>query len=437
MRIEGAIFDLDGTLTDSMYIWNEAPKALVRKFGGEPPEDLARDIREMGRREASEYMVDTFCLPCTPKQVMEGVNALVTGEYRDRVPMKTGADTLLERLGALGVPCGIATASEAFQARDAMVRLGLWKHFLFAFSSLQYGPKTGPDLYRAAARSLGSAPERTLRQQFSSPQVFDTAVQQLLRRKLLRSDAELTQKTGGKTVKIAALAVSAEEAEQFAAKKQTSAPLQAAVLRLLCAIGAGPCREICALTGASMQTITRLCKLGLLEQQEREVLRSPKQELPPPAEPITLTDEQQAAFDGLSAQMEREKPGAALLYGVTGSGKTAVYVALIQKALDEGHSAMLLVPEIALTPQLLGRMTAHFGKTVAVLHSSLRVGERYDEWRRIARGEARVVVGTRSAVFAPLQSPGLLILDEEQEHTYKSENAPRYHAREIALYRGA
>ena len=162
MRIEGAIFDLDGTLTDSMYIWNEAPKALVRKFGGEPPEDLARDIREMGRREASEYMVDTFCLPCTPEQVMEGVNALVTGEYRDRVPMKTGADTLLERLGALGVPCGIATASEAFQARDAMVRLGLWKHFLFAFSSLQYGPKTGPDLYRAAARSLGSAPERTV-----------------------------------------------------------------------------------------------------------------------------------------------------------------------------------------------------------------------------------------------------------------------------------
>lgn len=84
MRIEGAIFDLDGTLTDSMYIWNEAPKALVRKFGGKPPEDLARDIREMGRREASEYMVDTFCLPCTPEQVMEGVNALVTGEYRDQ-----------------------------------------------------------------------------------------------------------------------------------------------------------------------------------------------------------------------------------------------------------------------------------------------------------------------------------------------------------------
>ena len=162
MKLTGAIFDLDGTLTDSMYIWNEAPKALVRQFGGQPPEDLAEDIKEMGRREASEYMVARFSLPCTPEQVMDGVNDLVTDEYRDRVPMKPGADVLLERLAALGVPCGIATASEAFQARDAMVRLGLWKHFLFAFSSLQYGSKSRPDVYFASARSLGSAPEHTI-----------------------------------------------------------------------------------------------------------------------------------------------------------------------------------------------------------------------------------------------------------------------------------
>ena len=126
MKPEGAIFDLDGTLTDSMYIWNEAPKALVRRFGGTPPDNLAEDIKEMGRREASEYMVRRFHLPCTPEQVMDGVNDLVSGEYRDKVPMKPGADILLERLSFLGVPCGIATASEAFQARDAMVRLGLW-----------------------------------------------------------------------------------------------------------------------------------------------------------------------------------------------------------------------------------------------------------------------------------------------------------------------
>lgn len=162
MRPDGAIFDLDGTLTDSMNIWNETPKALVRRLGGTPPEDLARTIQEMDRREASEYLIRTFHLDCTPEQVMAEVNDLVSAEYRDKVPMKPGAEQLLERLDALGVPCGIATASEAFQARDAMTRLGLWKYFRFAVSSIQYGPKTGPDIYLEAARRLGAAPSRTI-----------------------------------------------------------------------------------------------------------------------------------------------------------------------------------------------------------------------------------------------------------------------------------
>ena len=162
MNIRGAIFDLDGTLTDSMYIWQKAPVDLVRRYGGDPPEDLARDLKEMGRREAAEYLRSRFSLSTTPEELMDTLNDLVTEEYRSRVPMKPGADRLLARLADSGISCCIATASEAFQARDAMVRLGLWKHFLFAFSSLQYGPKTGPDLYRAAARSLGSAPERTV-----------------------------------------------------------------------------------------------------------------------------------------------------------------------------------------------------------------------------------------------------------------------------------
>ena len=162
MRPEGAIFDLDGTLTDSMYIWDDAPRALVRRFGGRPPEDLARRIKEMGRREASEYMVKAFGLSCTADQVMEGVNDIVTVEYREKVPLKPGADALLARLAELGVPCGIATASEAFQARDAMVRLGQWGRFRFAVSCLQYGPKTAPGIYLEAARRLGGRPERTL-----------------------------------------------------------------------------------------------------------------------------------------------------------------------------------------------------------------------------------------------------------------------------------
>lgn len=162
MKLEGAIFDLDGTLTDSMYIWDQAPRALVHRYGGQPPEDLAQTIREMGRREASEYMIHSFHLNCTPEEMMEGVNDLVTQAYRTEVPMKQGADQLLARLSLLGVPCAVATASEAFQAQDALTRLGLWKHFAFALSSIQYGPKTGPGIYLEAARRLGSTPENTV-----------------------------------------------------------------------------------------------------------------------------------------------------------------------------------------------------------------------------------------------------------------------------------
>ena len=187
----------------------------------------------------------------------------------------------------------------------------------------------------------------------------------------------------------------------------------------------------------NMTTLRRLEKLGFVAISEREVYRSPIELPAEPAGMPELTGEQQAAFDGLMAQAREQTPGVALLYGVTGSGKTAVYIRLIYAALAAGKSAVLLVPEIALTPQLLGRLTAHFGDQVAVLHSSLRVGERFDEWRRLREGKARVAVGTRSAVFAPVQNPGLFIVDEEQEHTYKSENAPRYHAREVAILRGA
>ena len=152
--------------------------------------------------------------------------------------------------------------------------------------------------------------------------------------------------------------------------------------------------------------------------------------------PLILNEEQNRCYLGLSQQMQQTNPGVALLYGVTGSGKTSVYIRLIQAALEQGKSAMLLVPEIALTPQLLSTLAAYFGDNIAVLHSSLSAGERYDQWKRVRRGEAGVVVGTRSAVFAPC-APGLIILDEEQEHSYKSENNPRYSAKEVAIWRGA
>ena len=148
-----------------------------------------------------------------------------------------------------------------------------------------------------------------------------------------------------------------------------------------------------------------------------------------------LTAHQLTALNALREQFAAGKT-TALLQGVTGSGKTSVYIQLIQKCLAAGRSAMLLVPEIALTPQLLGLLAAYFGSQVAVLHSSLGAAERYDQWKRVRSGDAKVVVGTRSAVFAPCE-PGLIILDEEQEHSYKSENSPRYSAKEVAIWRGA
>jgi len=154
-----------------------------------------------------------------------------------------------------------------------------------------------------------------------------------------------------------------------------------------------------------------------------------------PAEPVRLNEEQQRAFEGLSALAGSGEASGALLYGVTGSGKTQVYIRLIHEVLNAGRKALVLVPEIILTPQLLRIFTSHFGKKIAVLHSSLRAGERYDEWKRARNGEASVVIGTRSAVFAPLDNIGLIILDEEQETSYKSENVPRYHARDVAKYR--
>ena len=282
----------------------------------------------------------------------------------------------------------------------------------------------------------GEGDEEILRSAVGSEEVFEKAIAYLLRKKFIRSEMDYHRKTGDKTEKIATLASSAEEALDYAAKRPKSAAMQRAVLELLCSVGSVAVKELCYFTGASTATVKRLEKLGYLTLSDREVLRC--REIKPVKldSPLQLNEEQQAAYSGLVSQMETEKPGIALLYGVTGSGKTSVYLKLIQKCLDMGKSALLLVPEIALTPQLLGLLAAYFGEQVAVLHSSLAAGERYDQWKRVKSGDAKVVVGTRSAVFAPSPNLGLVILDEEQEHSYKSENSPRYAAKEVAIWRG-
>lgn len=240
---------------------------------------------------------------------------------------------------------------------------------------------------------------------------------------------------GDKVEKLAVLAMPAEEAMSLVASRRKAAPLRYSVTQLLCQLGAASAKELCYFTGASMATLRSLEKSGVLTLEQQEVFRRVSLRDVPRAPDPVLNDEQQAAFEGLDQLCRQEKAAAALLYGVTGSGKTQVYIRLIQQVLERGKSALVLVPEIALTPQLLRVFASHFGDHIAVLHSSLRSGERYDEWKRIRRGDARVVIGTRSAVFAPVQNLGLIVLDEEQETSYKSENNPRYHAREVAKFR--
>ena len=283
----------------------------------------------------------------------------------------------------------------------------------------------------------GEGKEENLSSLGLEEKVQEEALAYLLRKKWLSAETDLLRRIGDKTEKIATLAASPEEAMEYASHRPKSAVMQKNVLELLCSVGSAAVKEICYFTGASMPTINRLEKLGYLRLSERPVLRC--REIRPVKldGPLILNPDQSQCFEGLSGQMDLQEPGVALLYGVTGSGKTSVYIKLIQKCLENGKAAMLLVPEIALPPQLLGLMAAYFGDRVAVLHSSLGAGERYDQWKRVRSGEAKVVVGTRSAVFAPCTDPGLIILDEEQEHSYKSENPPRYSAKEVAIWRGA
>lgn len=263
------------------------------------------------------------------------------------------------------------------------------------------------------------------------------ALKRLLDEEVLTVETGATRAVGDKLGQVAVLAQNAQDAMTAMATKKKTAPVQYAVMELLCVVGSAPTKELAYFTGATAATFRALVKSGMISLEREEQFRRVRQEAVVPAGPVELNGEQQAAFEGLDKLARSGKPQAALLYGVTGSGKTQVYIRLIRETLNRGKTAMVLVPEIALTPQLLRIFTSHFGDDVAVLHSSLRTGERYDEWKRVRAGLARVVIGTRSAVFAPLNNLGILILDEEQEGSYKSEQLPRYHAAEVAKYRCA
>ena len=189
--------------------------------------------------------------------------------------------------------------------------------------------------------------------------------------------------------------------------------------------------------GISKPTLDTLCEKGVLAVAQQDKALDLFGDIPFDPQPITLAEEQQRAYDALLPDLEDGNPHAALLHGVTGSGKTVVFLKLIERTLELGRTALVLVPEISLTPQMIRRLKSTFGSRLAVQHSALNNTERLLQWRMIQQGNADIVVGTRSAIFSPLQNIGLIIIDEEQEHTYQSESAPRYDAHDVAKKRAA
>lgn len=214
---------------------------------------------------------------------------------------------------------------------------------------------------------------------------------------------------------------------------------QKSVIDLLRKIGSGTSKEVAYYTGVSSSVIENLYKKGIVEYGEIEVFRTPEKmrETPRDNSPVILTDMQNDAYNKLKEMSESNTAQAALLFGVTGSGKTKVYIKLIDDIVKKGKGVIVLVPEISLTPQLMNMFYARYGEKVAVMHSGLSLGERTDEWKRIRNGDACIVIGTRSGAFAPVKNLAAIIIDEEQENTYKSEMTPRYHARDVAKFRCA
>lgn len=333
-----------------------------------------------------------------------------------------------------------------FEAVRAMLPAGLWNSFermiLLKDEALAHQMLADPENDTASKQLLETLLKRkkglsiSAAAKLTAPEPPDALVKRLEETGVLYTETQIGQAVNDKTVKIIRLAVSAEEAGEYAQRAAKTAPMQAAALEQLAQCAQLSAKELCYMTGATTQTIASLEKKGLVESIQKQVYRRPVfSKTDVQAGPITLNDEQGQSYRGISELLSQSGPHAALLHGVTGSGKTQVYIKLIQDVLSSGGQAIVLVPEIALTPQLMEIFWAHFGQRVAVLHSALSQGERSDEWQRIHRGQVGVVVGTRSAVFAPLENIRLIVIDEEQEYSYKSENSPRYHARDIAKFR--
>lgn len=276
--------------------------------------------------------------------------------------------------------------------------------------------------------------EKLLKNLGFSPEL--SVLENMVKKGLLVRNYDSVRKTGDLTVKTVRLTEGGREILETT-EKLTKKQLD--VLDILSDIGTVSVKELCYFTGFTVSVVQALEKKGLVEIFDNEIYRNPYEDKAVDGQrtEIVLNDEQHTAFENMLSQYSQGNGGATLLYGVTGSGKTMVYLRLIDEMLDRGKNVIVMVPEIALTPQTLNLFMSRYGREVAVFHSALSAGQRLDEWKRVKNENVRIVVGTRSAVFAPLENIGLIIIDEEQEHTYKSEQTPRYSAKDVARFRCA
>ncbi|MFP5181912.1 primosomal protein N' [Bacillus altitudinis] len=248
----------------------------------------------------------------------------------------------------------------------------------------------------------------------------------------------VSQKSGKKKVRTLQIAVTKEKLEEKQEQLKKNAVKQKALLAFLLQTNETTflAKDLQQQTGASSQTIKALIQEGLLTESYEEIYRDPYRDREfTPSTPLDLTKEQAEAAKPIHQAVSDDKHETFLLHGVTGSGKTEIYLQTIDHVLQKGKEAIVLVPEISLTPQMVQRFKERFGSNVAVLHSGLSTGEKYDEWRKIHRKEVKLVVGARSAVFAPFENLGMIIIDEEHESSYKQEEMPRYHAKDVAIER--
>lgn len=258
-------------------------------------------------------------------------------------------------------------------------------------------------------------------------------VDMLIEKMIVVKNSTVKRKVGDETVKIIKLSPNYICGEV----KAKLTPKQKKVIDFLAENASASIKEICYISNVTSIVIKNLIRSGVLDEFDYQVFRTPLNEN---VEKISLSDiklnsEQNEAYEGISNMLEKKKAAGTLLFGITGSGKTSVFIKLIERTLSMGRQAMLLVPEISLTPQMVNKFQALFGSVVAIIHSSLSLGQRVDEYKRLKSGDAKIVIGTRSAIFSPMENIGLIIMDEEGERTYKSDASPRYNTREVAIKR--